>query len=758
MRLLLVTGIYPTEIGGPATYAQKIAQKIGENGHEVAVLTYSTNAVESTDSNSKWTIIRIARGNKILNRIRFFAAVYRLAPRNDLVYMLDWFAAGFSAALACRARGVPYVVRVGGDYLWEQKYLESGKSPVPLDYFYLSGIYRKKRYALFYRIIRYVLRGAEHAIFNSDRQRELYIRYYGLSPVRVSTIYNPVPRAETPRGTLGYAEDSPRNDEFIGYAEDSPRNDEFIFWGRFIVMKNLTTLVRAFAAASLPSTFSLTLIGDGPRKKEIADLVRNLGLSERVKILPPMLLAKVLERGKNARAFILPSWTDISPNQVYECLAIGLPVLVTKENYLSIKSQLPETINPNSVSDISEKLESLANDDFYRDFAGRFNAISFEHYWDQVVAEHQRIFEGVSTAKKNGTHVLQIGSDRTIFDTDSQSASRMKAYGKCFGSLDMIIFSRRVRDKKVELAPSVTAYATNSFSRAFYVFRAIYLGLRLPRPDVISVQDPFESGLSGAVISILRGVPLHVQIHTDFLSPEFSKFSILNRIRVFLAHIVLRRAARIRVVSNRIRDSLRTKNYKLKTVPTVLPIFVDVAWFGVTQASSALLARDNLFDYKFLVVSRLETEKNVGLAIAAFARAAIEKSCLIIIGDGSQLGRLREFAEKKGVGRWIFFEGQTDPAPYYKIADLVLFPSKYEGYGMVIVEALAAGTPVLSTDVGIAREAGAIVASPKEFPEAIKNWVKNGPREGHLKNYPYKNFKEYVRAYCDDISSCVRRK
>ncbi|HEY4513809.1 MAG TPA: hypothetical protein VJH69_00610, partial [Candidatus Paceibacterota bacterium] len=66
--------------------------------------------------------------------------------------------------------------------------------------------------------------------------------------------------------------------------------------------------------------------------------------------------------------------------------------------------------------------------------------------------------------------------------------------------------------------------------------------------------------------------------------------------------------------------------------------------------------------------------------------------------------------------------------------------------------------PVLSTDVGIAREAGAIVASPKEFPEAIKNWVKNGPREGHLKNYPYKTHDEYVRAYCDDISSCVRRK
>src|SRR3989338_10262907 len=112
MKILIATGIYPPEIGGPATYAQKIAQKLAENGHEVAVLTYSAKAVESTDSNSKWKIIRIARGNKILNRIRFLAAAYRLAPRNDLVYMLDWFVAGFPAALAWPARGAPPVLPV----------------------------------------------------------------------------------------------------------------------------------------------------------------------------------------------------------------------------------------------------------------------------------------------------------------------------------------------------------------------------------------------------------------------------------------------------------------------------------------------------------------------------------------------------------------------------------------------------------------------------------------------------------------------
>ena len=110
-----------------------------------------------------------------------------------------------------------------------------------------------------------------------------------------------------------------------------------------------------------------------------------------------------------------------------------------------------------------------------------------------------------------------------------------------------------------------------------------------------------------------------------------------------------------------------------------------------------------------------------------------------------------KMAGDRGVGKWVFFEGQTDPAQYYKMADLVLFPSRYDGYGMVIIEALAAGTPVLSTDVGIAREAGAMIAAEDDFPKAIISWFRNGPREGKLENYPYKNLAEYTEAYCKDI-------
>jgi len=91
-----------------------------------------------------------------------------------------------------------------------------------------------------------------------------------------------------------------------------------------------------------------------------------------------------------------------------------------------------------------------------------------------------------------------------------------------------------------------------------------------------------------------------------------------------------------------------------------------------------------------------------------------------------------------------------------EVADLLLVTSQYEGYGRQIIEALAARVPVLSTDVGVAREAGAIVATEQNFADSLKQWLTNGPRDASLKNYPYKNFEEYVEKYCADIEASAQ--
>jgi glycosyltransferase involved in cell wall biosynthesis len=287
-----------------------------------------------------------------------------------------------------------------------------------------------------------------------------------------------------------------------------------------------------------------------------------------------------------------------------------------------------------------------------------------------------------------------------------------------------------------------------------YPFDALRIVRKLPRPDVVSVQDPFEAGFIGLLLARMKGAPLHVQVHTDFLSPAYAQHSVLNRIRVCIAGFVLRRSARVRVVSASIKEKIEQR-YRPDASVTVIPLFFDAERFRNAQSNPALASRFERFAWKLLYVGRLESEKNVELSVRAFAQSAPADSCLIILGDGSCRTALEDRARELGVSDRIFFEGQRDPAPYYALADLVLLSSLYEGYPAVVAEALSAGKPVLSTDAGAAREIGAIIAQPGEFEAALKGWFENGPRTGELKNYPYKDFDEYVRAYCDDILACV---
>jgi glycosyltransferase involved in cell wall biosynthesis len=210
----------------------------------------------------------------------------------------------------------------------------------------------------------------------------------------------------------------------------------------------------------------------------------------------------------------------------------------------------------------------------------------------------------------------------------------------------------------------------------------------------------------------------------------------------------------VRVVSTAVARTLR-EQYDVQIPITVLPIFVELQQFADARTPASLSDRFTRFKTKILVVARLEPEKNVALAIESFATVAPPDACLIIVGDGRERRMLEDLARSHNVSDRVFFEGEQASISYYSMVDLVLVTSHYEGYGLVIVEALASHKAVIATDVGIAREMGAIVADEQRFPHALAEWFKDGSRAMQLRDYPYKNFDEYVKAYCDDVSACI---
>lgn len=111
-------------------------------------------------------------------------------------------------------------------------------------------------------------------------------------------------------------------------------------------------------------------------------------------------------------------------------------------------------------------------------------------------------------------------------------------------------------------------------------------------------------------------------------------------------------------------------------------------------------------DARILAVGALKPEKNYRLLIEAFAALPNKRSArLAIIGEGQLRPELEALSARLGVADRVLLPGyRANPWPFYASADLFVLSSRSEGFGNVLVEAMAAGLPIVSTDCGGPRE------------------------------------------------------
>ena len=249
--------------------------------------------------------------------------------------------------------------------------------------------------------------------------------------------------------------------------------------------------------------------------------------------------------------------------------------------------------------------------------------------------------------------------------------------------------------------------------------------------DVIIAQDPFWRGLLAWHLARKTGAKLNIQVHTDLSAEAWFR-------RTF-ASFLLRRVDSIRVVSEKLKEEITPH---VQAPISVLPVYVDASRFvGLTRTTHPR------FKKTILWVGRFEKEKNPGEAISILktVREAGVDAGLIMLGSGSLDRSLRALAKDLSVE----FPGWQDPVSYTAMADVVVCTSLFESYGVSIIDALSAGVPVVAPDVGIAKEAGAIVVPRNGLASEVIRVLQSGER-GVL-TLPLLNEVEWAHAWKETL-------
>ncbi len=325
-------------------------------------------------------------------------------------------------------------------------------------------------------------------------------------------------------------------------------------------------------------------------------------------------------------------------------------------------------------------------------------------------------------------NVLFVSNDPSLLE-DGPTRARMRSYRDAIGELHIVTAAPRTEEVH-DGSLHIYGVKVHRLFRAHALEDKVRRLVREHAIAVVSAQDPFEHGI--AALRGIRGTTakLHIQVHTDFLSPWFVRSGnfrspvvpapALNRVRVALADQVLPQAHGIRVVSARIQQSLVARYGSHIPTPIVIPIQVPH-----TPPTPVLLPK-HPFTFALITVGRLEPEKRMEDIIAAITTIKDQYPAvgLFIVGEGRERPKLEKMVRNAGLTeRVIFLGARTDAPGLMASAQAYIQASAYEGYGRTLIEAALAEVPIITTDVGVVGEVfrgyEEVLAAPVADPAAL---------------------------------------
>jgi len=305
-KILITTGIYPPDIGGPATYSKLLFDELPQRGIEVEVLSFG----------------EVRHLPKIIRHLTYFFKIIKKAKGCEVIYAQDPVSVGLPTMLANKFLRKRFFIRIAGDYAWEQGVQRFGVED-DLDTFSLKNNYGL-RVKFFKKIQFCVAKRADQIIVPSHYFKNIILNW-GIDSEKIKVIYNGI-----------------KLPQHLDVRRPSGAEKIILSVGRLVSWKGFKVLIETMPELlkEIPE-LKLVIVGSGPQRKELEDTIGKLDLSNKVTLMGQISRSELLGQKKLADIFVFnTNWESFSFDTV-EAMALGLPVVATKVG------SLPELIENN---------------------------------------------------------------------------------------------------------------------------------------------------------------------------------------------------------------------------------------------------------------------------------------------------------------------------------------------------------------------------------------------------------------------------
>ena len=302
MNILITVGIFPPDIGGPASFVPKISDFLIENGHNVKIICLSEVGNINTEDN--FDVIRIKRSNNL--PIRWIKTIYQIVKngrRSDLIFVNGL---GVESAIANLILQKQLIRKIVGDPVWERAYNKK-RITESFDDFQIN----KHSFLIeVQKLLRnWSINSAEIVITPSDHLKS-FVSGIGYSK-KILKINNGV------------------NITDINRANESKADINLIIISRLVVQKNINIVIEAMKLLD-NKNLKLSIIGEGGEFSKLENTIHDLNLQNQVQLVGKIDNNKISQFLLTADIFIQASDYEGLPHSVLEAINYGVPILSTE--------------------------------------------------------------------------------------------------------------------------------------------------------------------------------------------------------------------------------------------------------------------------------------------------------------------------------------------------------------------------------------------------------------------------------------------